>query len=70
MYRRYYRYSPYWAWRTALITGAVAAGFWFASQYADMPGVDWSFQLVAIIMTVVAAGHLVAAIFASTFRSR
>lgn len=69
-HRRYWRHSPYWAWRTAIVTGAVAAGFWFASEYADMPGVDWSFQLVAIIMTVVAAGHLVAAIFASTFRSR
>lgn len=70
MYRRYWRHSPYWAWRTAIVTGAVAAGFWFASEYADMPGVDWSFQLVAIIMTVVCAGHLVAAIFASTFRGR
>ena len=70
LHRRYWRYSPYWAWRTALITGAVAAGFWIASEYADVPGLDWSFQLVAIIMTVVAAGHLVAAIFASTFRGR
>lgn len=70
MRRRYWRYTPYWAWRTAIITGAVAAGFWFASEYADIPGVDWPFRLVAIIMTCVAAGHLVAAIFTSTFRSR
>lgn len=70
MYRRAWRYTPYWAWRTAIITGAVAAGFWFASEYADIPGIDWPFRLVAIIMTCVAAGHLVAAIFTSTFRSR
>jgi hypothetical protein len=70
MRRRYWRASPYWAWRTAIVTGAVAAGFWFASEYADIPGIDWPFRLVAIIMTCVAAGHLVFAIFASTFRSR
>lgn len=69
-YRSYWRHSPYWAWRTAVITAAVAAGFWFASEYADIPGIDWPFRLVAIIMTCVAAGHLVFAIFASTFRSR
>lgn len=72
--RRYYRYrwraSPYWAWRGAIVTGAVATGFWFASEYADMPGVDWSFRLVAIIMTCVAAGNLIAAIFSTTFRDR
>lgn len=70
LHRRYWRHSPYWAWRTTIVTSAVAAGFWFAAEYADMPGVDWSFKLVAIIMTVVAAGHLVAAIFASTLRGR
>ena len=69
-YRRHWRYGPYWAWRGAIVTGAVAAGFWFASEYADIPGVDWPFRLVAIIMTCVAAGNLVAAIFATTFRSR
>jgi len=69
-YRRHWRYGPYWAWRSAIVTGAVAAGFWFASEYADIPGVDWPFRLVAIIMTCVAAGNLVAAIFATTFRSR
>lgn len=70
--RRYWRYrtGPYWAWRGAIVTGAVAAGFWFASEYADIPGVDWPFRLVAIIMTCVAAGNLVAAIFATTFRGR
>jgi hypothetical protein len=69
-YRRAWRYSPYWAWRTALITGAVAAGFWFASEYAYAPGLDWPFRLVAIIMTCVAAGHLVAALFSTAFRDR
>jgi len=69
-YRRYWRSSPYWAWRGAIVTGAVAAGFWFASEYADIPGIDWPFRLVAIIMTCVAAGNLIAAIFATTFRER
>jgi hypothetical protein len=69
-YRRYWRYGPYWAWRGAIVTGAVAAGFWFASEYAGIPGVDWPFRLVAIIMTCVAAGNLVAAIFTTTFPPR
>jgi len=70
MYRRAYRWSPYWQWRTVFITGAVAAGFWFASEYADLPGAEGPFRLVAIIMSCVAVGHLVAAIFSSTFRGR
>ena len=69
-YRRYWRYGPYWQWRTAIVTGAVAAGFWFASEYTDVPGIEWPFQLVAIIMTCVAAGNLLAAIFSSVFRPR
>lgn len=69
-YRRYYRYGPYGAWRGAIVTAAVAAGFWFASEYADLPGIDWPFRLVAIIMTCVAAGNLVLAIFSTTFRGR
>ena len=70
MYRRAYRWSPYWQWRTVFITGAVAAGFWIASQYADFPGTEGPFRLVAIIMSCVAAGHLIAAIFSSMFRGR
>ena len=68
--RRYWRRGPYGAWRAALVTGSVAAGFWFASEYADLPGVDWSFRMVAIIMTCVAVGNLVAAVFTTTFRDR
>jgi hypothetical protein len=69
-YRRYWRSSPYWAWRAAIVTAAVAAGFWWASEYADIPGDGWPFRLVAIIMTCVAAGNLVAALFSTTFRDR
>ena len=69
-HRRYWRYGPYWAWRTAVITGAVAAGFWFASEYADLPGIDWPFRLVAVIMTCVAVGHAVVALFSTVFRPR
>ena len=68
--RRYWRYGPYWAWRTAVVTGAVAAGFWFASEYADIPGIDWPFRLVAVIMTCVAAGHAVVALFSTVFRPK
>ena len=70
MYRYQYRWSPYWQWRTVFITGAVAAGFWFAAEYADFPGTEGPFRLVAIIMTFVCAGHLIAAVFSSMFRGR
>lgn len=70
MYRYQYRWSPYWQWRTVFITGAVAAGFWFAAEYADFPGTEGPFRLVAIIMTFVAAGHLLAAVFSTVFRGR
>jgi hypothetical protein len=63
-------YGPYWAWRSAIATGAVAAGFWIASEYADVPGIEWPFHLVAIILTCVAAGHAAVAILSTLFRSR
>lgn len=69
-HRRYWRYSPYHAWRTAVITAAVAVGFWIASEYGEIPGLDAPFRLVAIIMTCVAAGHAIAALFASVLRRR
>ena len=69
-YRRYYRWGPYWQWRSVFVTGAVAAGFWWASEWADLPGAEAPFRIVAIILTVVTAGNLVFAILASTFRGR
>jgi hypothetical protein len=71
MWRRYYRWGPYWQWRSVIVTGAIAAGFWWASEYADWPGVEGPFRIVAIIMTVVAAGNFLTAIlFSSTFRDK
>lgn len=70
-YWRMRRWSnPYWAWRGAIVTGAVAVGFWLASEYAYVPGLDWPFRLVAIIMTCVAVGQAISAIFATAFRGK
>jgi hypothetical protein len=69
-YRNYYRYGPYWQWRTVFITGAVAAGFWWASSDYGWPGEFGPFRLVAIIMTIVCAGNLVFALMASSFRNK
>ena len=69
-YRRYYRWGPYWQWRTVFVTGAVAAGFWWASEYADWPGTYAPFHLVAIIMTIVCVGNLVFAVMSSAFRPK
>src|SRR5947207_4703890 len=69
-WRGYYRWGPYWQWRSVIVTGAVAAGFWWASDYADWPGAEGPFRIVAIILTVVAAGNLVSAVLFSTFRGK
>lgn len=73
--RRYYAHrrrwrSPYWAFRTALVTGAVALGFWLASEYAAPDDSYWPFRLVAIILTCVSAGHLMVGLLTTTFRGR
>ena len=69
-YRRYYRYGPYWQWRSFFFTGAVALGFWLASEYADLPGTEGPFRLVAIIMSCVAGANLLAAVLWSSTRDR
>jgi hypothetical protein len=69
-YRRYHRYGPYWQWRAFFFTGAVALGFWLASEYADLPGTEGPFRLVAIIMTCVAGANLLGAILWTSTRGR
>lgn len=58
----------YWEWRTAITTGAVAAGFWLASEYAGFA--EDAFRLIAIIMTCVSGAHVALALFSSVFRGR
>ncbi len=69
-YRRYYRWGPYWQWRSVFVTGAIAAGFWWASEWSDWPGTYAPFRLVAIILTIVALGNLVFAVLSSSHRDR
>lgn len=69
-YRHYWRHSPYGAWRAAIVTGAVAAGFWVAAYDTDFHGAYWPFRLVAVIMTIVCVGNVATALFATAFRNR
>jgi hypothetical protein len=62
-----WRGSPFWAWRRAIMTGCVAIGFWIAAYYADWSWGGPGFTVVAVIMSVIAAGSLLTAIFASLF---
>lgn len=64
------RRGAYWALRTALITGAVAAGFWLASEFAAPVTDYWPFRLVAIILTCVAAGYAVVGLIFMTKHRR
>ena len=57
-------------WRSAVIIGAVAAGFWIASEYSYMPRADGPFRFVAIILTCVAAANLIFALISTRFRDR
>ncbi len=69
-YRGYYRWGPYWQWRSVFVTGAIAAGFWWASEWSDWPGTYAPFRLVAIILTIVALGNLVFAVLSSSHRDK
>ncbi len=67
--RRAWRYTPFWAWRRAIVTAAVAAGFWWAAYYGATP-FAWHFEIVAVIMSIVAAASLLGAIASSLFAPR
>lgn len=69
-YRRYYRRGPYWEWRGAIVTGAVAGAFWLASAYSYIPGTEGVFRFVAIILTCVAGANLAFALLSSSFRDK
>jgi hypothetical protein len=69
-WRGYYRWGPYWQWRRVIVTGALAAGFWWASEYADLPGTAGPFRLVAVILTVVAAANLLSAVLFASLRDK
>lgn len=66
--RRAWRYSPYWAWPRAIMAVCIAAAFWAAAYYGDRPFWGWpGFQVVAVIMSVLAVGAVLRAVFASVF---
>ncbi len=67
-----WRYGPHWAWRRAIMSACVAAGFWAAAYYVDYADFPFAggFSVVAIIMTIVAAGSLIFAIGTSVFPPR
>jgi hypothetical protein len=57
-----WRVGPYWEWRRFVIFACMSVGFWFASRYAQWPGTEQAFTLVAIIMGVLAAGSFLFAV--------
>jgi len=70
--RRYYRwrYAPYRRWHAAIVTGAVAAGFWAASEYSGVVEAEGAFRVVAIVLTCVAGANLLLALLSGGFRDR
>lgn len=74
-WRRYYRGrwgmgGPYWDLRRGIYFAVIAAAFWVASTYADVPGLDMPFRLVAIILGFVAAANIVMAAIGLTMREK
>lgn len=61
------RFGPYREWRRFIIFVCLAVGFGVASQYADFPGTEHAFTVVAIIMGVLAAGSFCFAVLSSIF---
>jgi hypothetical protein len=68
--RRAWRYTPYGAWQRAIMSICVAGAFWFAAYYFEWPFYGPGLTVVAIIMSVIAAGAVLTAIFASLFAPR
>lgn len=69
-YRRAWRYGRYWQWRGAIITAAVAIGFWVAAENDYVAGAGGVFRFIALILTCVAGARLAVAVISSTFRDR
>lgn len=67
-YRRAYRWGPYGALRSAVFTGALAAGLWFAAEMNYLPGTDGPFRFVALILGCVTAANLVFAALGMAYR--
>jgi hypothetical protein len=61
------RYGPLREWRRVIIFSCLAVGFGLASRFADIPGAERAFTLVAIIMAVLGVGSLALAILSSVF---
>ena len=56
------------AWPRAIMAVCVAAAFWTAAYYADWPFWGWpGLRVGAIIMSIIAVGALLRAVFASVF---
>jgi hypothetical protein len=69
-YRRRWRYSNVGMWSRALTMGAIALGFWLASEYGGIAGVETPFRIVAIILTCIAVGQAAVALMFMTMKGR
>jgi len=64
-YGRWGYWGPFREWRRFVVFACLALGFFLASQYADFPGTEQAFTLVAIIMGVLAVGSFAMALLAT-----
>jgi hypothetical protein len=64
-YGRWGYWGPMREWRRFIVFLCLAVGFGVASRYADLPGTEHAFVLVAIIMGVLAFGSLVFAVLST-----
>lgn len=65
-----WRNRPYHRWHSAIVTGAVAAGFWAASEYSGVTEAEGAFRVVAIVLTCVAGANLLLAVLSSGYPRR
>ena len=68
-YGRWGWWGPMREWRRFIVFICLAVGFGVASQYAEWPGTEHAFVLVAIIMGVLALGSLAFAILSTMMSS-
>ena len=62
--------GPLREWRRTVIFACLAVGFGLGSVYADIPGTENAFRLVAIIMAVLAVGSFAFAAIATAMAAK
>jgi hypothetical protein len=61
---RWWRFSPYWAFNRAVVTGAVAGGLYYWANYVnDDPHAARGVMIAVVVLGIISVSSLVSALF-------